>query len=215
MPKDILSGDFLWFNNTGNKIIAGVFDCTGHGIPGALMSMLGVSYLNEIVLKDNITEPNLILNRLREKIIESLGQKGDFSEVRDGMDGSIISFDKLSGKLLYSGANSQIYIIRNNELQILRSDRMPVSYHLNMKSFSCIETDLKEDDRIYMLTDGYADQFSSDVNKKFGRQRLRKILLKNHHISLNEQKQILLDELIEWKGKHEQVDDISILGIRI
>ena len=215
MPRDVLSGDFLWFTKTGNKVIAGVFDCTGHGIPGALMSMLGISFLNEIVLRDNITEPHLILNCLREKIIEALGQKGNFLEVKDGMDGSIISHDTTTGKLMYSGANSHIYIISNKELMVLKSDRMPLSHHCIMKSFSSQTVDINDNDCIYILTDGYSDQTGGAENKKLGRLRLRELLTRNNHLPMNDQKQILHDELMEWKGFNDQVDDISAIGLRI
>ncbi len=128
LPKDIVSGDFYWFHRIDNKLLVGVFDCTGHGIPGAFMSMLGVTLLNETVIREKIIEPHLILNRLREKIIEALGQKGIISEVADGMDGSIISYDLTSKKLVYSGAYNPIYLIRDNKIIELKGDRMPLSY---------------------------------------------------------------------------------------
>ena len=128
LPKDIVSGDFYWFHRIDNKLLVGVFDCTGHGIPGAFMSILGVTLLNETVIREKIDDPHLILNRLREKIIEALGQKGIYFEVKDGMDGSIISYDLTNKTLVYSGAFNPMYLIRDNEIIELRGDRMSLSY---------------------------------------------------------------------------------------
>ncbi|HBE40279.1 MAG TPA: hypothetical protein DDW27_03600, partial [Bacteroidales bacterium] len=129
LPRDIVSGDFYWLHKIGNKFLIGVFDCTGHGIPGAFMSILGVTLLNETVIREKITDPHLILDRLREKIIEALGQKGIFPEVGDGMDGSLISYDLHGRRLVYSGANNSTYLIRNNEIIEFKGDKMPLSSH--------------------------------------------------------------------------------------
>ncbi|TAL58987.1 MAG: response regulator, partial [Bacteroidetes bacterium] len=179
-PKDIVSGDFYWFHKIENKIFVGVFDCTGHGIPGAFMSMLGVTLVNETVIREKITEPGLILNRLREKIIEALGQKGIISEVKDGMDGSIISYDLKSKTLVYSGAFNPMYLIRDNKIIEFMGDRMPLSYHDNISGFSCKEIKIRKKDLVYLFTDGLIDQFGGQEDKKFQRARFRQVLLTNH-----------------------------------
>jgi phosphoserine phosphatase RsbU/P len=214
-PRDIVSGDFYWFHKIKNKIFASVFDCTGHGIPGAFMSMLGVTLLNETVIRERITEPDLILNRLREKIIEALGQKGNTWDVKDGMDGSIISYDLASRKLVYSGAFNPVYLIRDNKIIELRGDRMTLSYYDNISDFSRQEIQTKPNDLVYLFTDGYVDQFGGEWEKKFRTSRFKEVLLRNHTYALAVQKEILLDIYYKWKGNEEQVDDITVVGLRL
>ena len=215
LPKDIVSGDFYWLHKTDNKFLVGVFDCSGHGIPGAFMSILGVTLLNETVIREKITDPNLILNRLREKVIEALGQKGTFSEVRDGMDGSVISYDLLSKNLVYSGSYNPMYLIRDNKIIEFKGDKMPLSYHLKMDDFSTQEMVTKPDDLIYLFTDGYKDQFGGPYLKKFRSAQFKEALLKNHKEPLNVQKHILHETYIKWRGQEEQVDDITVLGLKL
>jgi serine phosphatase RsbU (regulator of sigma subunit) len=210
-----VSGDFYWFHRIENKILVGVFDCTGHGIPGAFMSMLGVTLLNETVIRENTIEPHLILNRLREKIIEALGQKGIISEVKDGMDGSIISYDLKNRTLAYSGAFNPMYLIRDNKIIEFKGDRMTLSYQDNIFDFSRQEITTKPNDLVYLFTDGYIDQFGGQEEKKFRRAQFREVLLKNHKYSLAVQKQMLLDTYNNWKGNGEQVDDITVVGLRL
>jgi CheY-like chemotaxis protein len=215
LPKDIVSGDFYWFHRIDNKLLAGVFDCTGHGIPGAFMSILGVTLLNEIVIREKIDDPYFILNRLRGKIIEALGQKGIYFEVKDGMDGSIISYDLTNKTLVYSGAFNPMYLIRDAEIIELRGDRMTLSYHDNMSDFSCQEIKTRPDDLIYLFTDGYKDQFGGQNHKKLGSTHFKELLIMHHKDPLEVQKQLLLDAYLNWKGKEEQVDDITIVGLKL
>ncbi len=215
LPKDIVSGDFYWFHRIDNKLLVGVFDCTGHGIPGAFMSMLGVALLNETANRDRIVEPHLILNRLREKIIEALGQKGIISEVKDGMDGSIISYDLKSKTLVYSGAFNPMYLIRDNKIIEFKGDRMPLSYHDKISDFSCQEIKTRQDDLIYLFTDGYVDQFGGQEDKKFLRNQFKQVLLKIHKNPMEVQKEMLLDTYKIWKGSEDQVDDITVVGLKL
>jgi serine phosphatase RsbU (regulator of sigma subunit) len=215
MPRDIVSGDFYWFHKIENKLFAGVFDCTGHGIPGAFMSMLGIALLNETVIRERIIEPDLILNRLREKIIETLGQKGIVQEVKDGMDGSIISYDLNSRELIYSGAFNPIYIIRENEIIEFRGDRMTLSYQDIISDFSRKEILTKPGDLVYLFTDGYVDQFGGEWEKKFRRTQFKEVLLKNNKYNLSIQKEMLLATYKTWKGSQDQVDDITVVGLRL
>lgn len=215
LPKDIVSGDFYWFQKIDNKLLVGVFDCTGHGIPGAFMSMLGVTLLNETVIREKITEPHLILNRLREKIIEALGQKGIILEVKDGMDGSIISYDLTNRILAYSGAFNPMYLIRNNKLIEFTGDRMTLSYQDNIFDFSHKEIETKPDDLVYLSTDGFVDQFGGQKDKKFRRAQFKEVLLNNHKNPLAVQKEMLLDTYNKWKGNGDQVDDITVVGLKL
>jgi phosphoserine phosphatase RsbU/P len=215
LPKDIVSGDFYWFYKINNRVLVGVFDCTGHGIPGAFMSMLGITLLNETVIREKIIEPHLILNRLRGKIIEALGQKGIISEVRDGMDGSIISYDRANSKLTFSGAFNPLYIIRGNKIIELRGDRMTLSYQDNILDFSHQEIKTEPDDLVYLFTDGFVDQFGGLEEKKFQRNQFKQLLLKIHKNPLSVQKEMLLRAHNIWKGDREQVDDITVVGLRL
>jgi CheY-like chemotaxis protein len=215
LPKDIVSGDFYWFHRIDNKLLVGVFDCTGHGIPGAFMSILGVTLLNETVIREKIVEPHLILNRLREKIIEALGQKGIYLEVKDGMDGSIISYDLTNKTLVYSGAFNPMYLIRDNGIIELKGDRMPLSYHDKMSDFACQEIKTEPNDLIYLFTDGYMDQFSGQNLKKFGSTNFKELLIRHHKKPLEVQKQMLLDAFLNWRGSEEQIDDITIVGLKL
>jgi CheY-like chemotaxis protein len=215
LPKDIVSGDFYWFHRIDNKLLVGVFDCTGHGIPGAFMSILGVTLLNETVIREKITEPHFILNRLREKIIEALGQKGIFWEVTDGMDGSIISYDLTNKTLVYSGAFNPMYLIRDNKIIEFKGDRMPLSYHDNISDFSCQKIKTKPNDLVYLFTDGYIDQFGGQEEKKFQRTQFKQVLLKSHKNPLAVQKEMLLDIYHTWKGSEDQVDDITVVGLKL
>ena len=215
LPKDIVSGDFYWFHRIENKLLVGVFDCTGHGIPGAFMCMLGVTLLNETIIGEGINDPPLILNRLREKIIQALGQKGIISEVRDGMDGSIISYDTTNKTLVYSGAFNPMYLIRNNKIIEFMGDRMTLSYQDNTLDFSRQEIKTKPNDLVYLFTDGFADQFGGLQDKKFMRAQFQQVLLKNHKNPLDVQKEMLKDTYLKWKGREEQVDDITVVGLKL
>jgi len=215
LPKDIVSGDFYWFTKLIISCWSAFFDCTGHGIPGAFMSMLGVTLLNETVIREKIVDPPLILNCLREKIIEALGQKGIISEVRDGMDGSIISYDLTSKMLVYSGAYNPMYLIRDNKIIELRADRMPLSHHAKMSDFSSREIITRQNDLVYLFTDGYVDQFGGEEEKKFLRDQFKEVLLKIHNNPLAIQKEMLMNTHNIWKGNGDQIDDITVVGLRL
>jgi phosphoserine phosphatase RsbU/P len=215
LPKDIVSGDFIWTWKIESKILLGVFDCTGHGVPGAFMSLLFVTFLNEVITIEKIQEPHLILNRLREKVIESLKQKGIANEVNDGMDAAIIKYDPDNEVIHFSGAHNKMYLIRNNEIHVYKGDSMPVSYYVEMPDFSIQKIKVKKGDVIYLFTDGNFDQFGGPYGKKMGSVYFKKILLSHHNKSMKAQEKILLDTHLSWKGNEEQVDDITLVGIRI
>jgi phosphoserine phosphatase RsbU/P len=215
LPKDILSGDFYWSQVTTDCAIVALMDCTGHGVPGALMSMLGITFLNEIVNIEGIIKPEIILNMLREKIILALGQKGIIQEVHDGMDASIICIDKEKNTLRFSGANHSLFLLRNQQIQVFEGNRMPVTYKENMKDFTAFDVDLFDNDVIYLFSDGYPDQFGGKKGKKLMINFFKQILLDIHLMPMAEQNEILLRHFMQWKGSQEQVDDVTVLGIRI
>lgn len=233
MPKDKVSGDYYWWTEVEEQIIITAADCTGHGVPGAFMSMLGVSFLKEIVNKEYITQPALILKKLRREIIKTLGQKGIAGEQKDGMDMALISYNKQTKKLQYSGANNPLYIISKHKLleQIpnakifdeghaftlyeIKPDKMPISIYEKMNPFTNTEVQLSEGDLIYMFSDGYADQFGGPKNKKFKYKPFKRLLLENAEKSLTIQKNTLNKAFDQWKGDEDQIDDVVVIGLKV
>jgi serine phosphatase RsbU (regulator of sigma subunit) len=226
-PRNVVSGDFYWFTKVENHIIVTVADCTGHGVPGAFMSMLGMSYLREIVQKEYMTEPSRILYKLRKEIVNTLNQKGIQSEQKDGMDISLISInfsdcdtesDK-SFEMQWAGANNPCWIIKNGEFFELKPDKMPIGIHDKMEKFTAQKVTLHSGDLIYLAGDGYKDQFGGPKSKKFMSKRLKELLINSSGGTMDNQKAILEKAIDEWQNgyeiKHEQTDDITILGIRI
>lgn len=215
-PKDIVSGDFYWGTQINELYIITVADCTGHGVPGAFMSMLGVSLLNEIVRKKEITSTNLILDELRESIIESLHQKGSDDEQKDGLDIVMCVINSTTNELQYSGAYNPLYIINaEKQLTELIADKQPVGIHDNMIPFNNQLITLSNGDIIYLASDGYVDQIGGTSNKKFLSKNLKQLLISNCHLTMEQQKELLEYTIIEWIGEREQLDDITILGIKI
>jgi len=215
-PKDIVSGDYFWVAAKENKMALAVADCTGHGVPGAFMSILGVAFLNEIVNKVVPVTANEILNQLRAQVIKSLHQTGKVDETRDGMELALCIFDFNKNKLEFSGAFRPLYYIRDNELHELTGDNMPIGIYDNEEnSFSSKEVPIKKNDIIYLFTDGYVDQIGGANRKTFRSQNFKKLLLEIHRKSMQQQKLILERTLDQWRGNIDQVDDILILGIKI
>jgi serine phosphatase RsbU (regulator of sigma subunit) len=214
-PLNIVSGDFYWIGKSGSKIIFTAADCTGHGVPGAFMSMLGVAFLNEIVNKDNITLPDMILNHLRDKVIQALQQQGISGEARDGMDIAIVSIDKENKKLEFAGAYNPLVMIRNGEIIEKCPDKMPIGIYENMKPFLNQEISIDKGDVFYMFSDGYEDQFGGPDGKKFKSKKLKQLFLEIHKYPMSRQKDILEKSFEEWKGDLPQVDDVVIVGFAI
>jgi len=215
-PKDIVSGDYYWLAQRDDKIIVTVADCTGHGVPGAFMSILGLSFLNEIVNKAVIIRANEILNQLRGQIIKSLHQSGKKDEAKDGIEIALCIIDFDRKKLQYSGAFRPLLLIRKNELKEYKGDAMPIGYYENEdRSFSITEMQYIEDDIIYLYSDGYIDQLGGNNRKTFKSENFKKLLTAIHKLPMHEQKKILEEKFEEWKGKNDQIDDIMILGIKM
>ncbi|KPK86892.1 MAG: hypothetical protein AMS27_04055 [Bacteroides sp. SM23_62_1] len=213
-PRDIVSGDFYWVKRKNGEVIVVAADCTGHGVPGSFMSMLGISFLNEIVDKNNITEPGEILNHLRELVITSLKQRHADSETRDGMDIAICKINYEQNKLWFAGANNPLWFIRCGELKEQRADRMPIAIYDEMNEFNTHTINLQKGDAIYMFSDGYADQFGGPAGKKFKYKPFQELLVSLQEKNMEEQKVILNGKIEEWRGDFEQIDDIIVVGMK-
>jgi len=214
-PRDIVSGDFYWLKQIGNYTVYAAADCTGHGVPGAFMSMLGISFLNEIVTKTRFDNAGEILNRLRKKIKTSLRQTGKDGESKDGMDIAICVIDNESLQLEYSGAYNPLYIIRKGELTEIKATRNPVGIYLKEKPFENHKFQLEKGDVIYTFSDGYVDQFGGKNESKFKSKNFKKLLLEIYNKPMQEQGKILDTVLLKWQGKTEQTDDIVVFGVKI
>lgn len=215
-PKDIVSGDFYWaYNTPNNRSIFVLADCTGHGVPGGFMSMLGNSFLNEIVVENKLFKANEILNKLRAKIIAALDQEGK-SEQKDGMDISLCVWNKIDNTLEFSGAHNPIWILSNGELNEVKADKMPIgSYIDNVTSFNSTIIQLQAGDIIYMSTDGFADQFGGSKGKKLKYKAMLELMIANSKEPMSKQKEILESYFESWRQNYEQVDDVSVIGVRV
>ncbi len=212
IPKDIVSGDFFWINKINDKKIIIAADCTGHGVPGAFLSVLGVTLINNILKKNNNISTSSLLNRLRILIKNTLKQNKNFNEQKDGMDISTCFIqDK---KMQYSGAYNSVYIIRNNELIELKADRQPIGFHIVEKNFTKKEINLQKNDTIYLFSDGYLSQFGGKDNDKLSSKRFKNLLLDISKNNINKQKYLLKNFFLDWKGDNEQLDDILIIGFK-
>lgn len=214
-PKDIVSGDFYWTHQKGNKIYYATGDCTGHGVPGGFMTMLGLSFLEEIIDSKSADDPAIVLNLMRDKIINTLKQGASTEENKDGMDIVLCCIDTDSKKLKYAAANNSFYIIRENELLEMGADKQPCGFFHDPKPFTLREVQLEKGDCIYTFTDGYADQFGGPKGKKFRYKQFESVLMDNHQKAFSQQKELLNSRFENWKDKLEQVDDVLVIGVKI
>lgn len=234
-PKDIVSGDFYWATRVKEFLVFCVADCTGHGVPGAFMSMLGVSFLNEIVHKENVTTANEILNSLRDSIIGALKQTEEGSEQKDGMDIGLCVLNTQSLQIQFAGGYNPCWIVPNSnymqqrvidaitdekasadsEIIQIKPNKMPIAIHKHMESFTNSVLQLYPGDQVYILSDGYQDQFGGPNIKKFMVKNLRELIVFNSHLPMAKQCEALENSFEEWKGSCEQVDDVTILSIRV
>gem|GEM_PF-3588710 len=213
-PRDIVSGDFYWIAKVEEKIIVSVADCTGHGVPGAFMSLLGMTSLKEIVVKEYITHPGVVLNRLRKEVIKSFKNQGDGMEMKDGMDISLCAYDISTRQLEFSGAYNSAILMRKNEMTELKADRMPIGKYETMQRFSLQTVEIQEGDVLYLYSDGFRDQFGGKRGKKYLSSKFRKLITEISVMPLEDQQKELARVFEDWKAHHEQVDDITIVGIR-
>lgn len=234
-PRDVVSGDFYWFAEVEDKLVVTVADCTGHGVPGAFMSMMGMSLLKELVQKEYITHPGVILRRLRKEIINTMGQKGITGEQRDGMDMALITIDSKEQKIDFAGAYNSMYLVRyrnqpapviderklvpdleNKSLCLyeIPADKMPIAHFDRMEKFRNHEIKILTGDTFYLYTDGFADQFGGPKGKKFMYKPFKQLILHCSKKSMAQQQRILSETLDKWMGEIAQVDDICVMGIR-
>lgn len=210
-PKDIVSGDFYWAREYEDSFYLAVCDCTGHGVPGAFMSLLITSFLNEAITEKKITLPHEIFNFVKKRVVQNTAKNGS----QDGMDGTIIRLNKTTGKINFASANGYLITIENGEMIKQPKDKMPVGRGYKTEPFNLYETTLKKGDMMYFYTDGFPDLFGGPKGKKFASKKLNQLLLEISHLPLEEQKQKLESAYHSWKGSLEQIDDICILGFRL
>ncbi len=214
-PRDIVSGDFYWIEEIDDEVILVAADCTGHGVPGAFMSMLGIGLLNEIIIKEKIKQPSLILNELRQKIKYALKQSGKSNEPQDGMEMTVCSINKKNKKMQFAAAVNPLILIRNNELTELKGDNMPVGvYHKDTNPFTNHEITLEENDAFYMFSDGYPDQFGGRIGRKFMLSNFKKLLLEISNTPTTDQPELLEKAFDKWRQDYKQIDDIIVIGFK-
>lgn len=215
LPRDIVSGDFYYCTKLEEYIIFGAGDCTGHGVPGALMSIMGASFLNDILSGRGPWKASRILNLLRERVMKALHQTGMDEENKDAIDMTLLVFNEDTGELQFSGANNPLYHIRAGKLTEIKGDKMPVGINaIEEDSFSNHTIQLISDDMVYIFSDGFPDQFGGENNKKFKYGPFKKLLTSISSDDLSVQKEKLLRNLVQWKGKNDQVDDILVVGLK-
>ncbi len=220
-PKDIVSGDFYYSISHKHPDTNEIFyicaaDCTGHGVPGAFMSMLGISSFNKAIIEKNISVPALILDDVRESIVTSLNPEGSEEESKDGMDCVMCAYDFKKMKLQFACANNPLWHIRNGELNEYKADKMPVGMHSGkVGNFTGHTIDLQAGDTIYIFTDGFQDQFGGEKGKKFKAANLKKVLIEIQGMEMTDQKTYLSKLFDDWKGSMEQIDDVCLIGMRI
>lgn len=217
LPKDIISGDFYWFHRHNNRRYFSAIDCTGHGVPGALVSMVGQNWLNYAVKDLELEKPSDILDALNDGVMTTFKERDDETSVKDGMDLALCCIDYDRMKLEFAGAYNPVLIVRNGEVTQIKGDKFPIgAFFRGVKGkFQNHEIDVQKGDVVYVYSDGYADQFGGEVGFKFLTKRFRQLLLDIHQKPLDEQKEILEKTINDWMAGLEQVDDITVVGIKV
>ena len=214
-PKDIISGDFYWAHKDESNIFFTVSDCTGHGVPGALMSMIGTTLLNEIIVEMKFQDTDKILNEMRNQIIKNLHQE-ESNNQRDGMDMTLVKLNFKKKELEFSSANNVLVHVSNGNLNSYKGDHQPVGFYSGKNiSFTKQKIKVVKNDMIYIFSDGYQDQFGGEKNKKYMYSRLKKLLIKISNEDENQQLNFIESEFNSWKGDNEQIDDVCLMGLRI
>lgn len=216
-PKDIVSGDFYWIEEFEGKIYFAVVDCTGHGVPGAFMSIVGFNLLNKAIHENQCKTPADILNQVNTDLTDTLKQTKEESAVKDGMEISLCQWDPSANQFTFAGANTLIYKISDQQLQIIKGDKHPIGnfYGEQLKKYNNIPVPISKNDCLYLFSDGFADQFGGDKGKKYKYKQLEDFLTRHAHLPMSEQRQILAKEFNRWKGNLEQVDDVCVFGFRL
>ncbi|MEZ5070659.1 MAG: SpoIIE family protein phosphatase [Bacteroidales bacterium] len=215
-PKDIVSGDFYWFKRINGKVVFAVADCTGHGVPGAFMSLIGLEFFRQIVVERKILQPSLILDEMNVYFDKVFGSLEEIS-LKDGMDLVFCAYDYVNQELEIAGAFNPVYVVRSNEVIEVKGDRITVGpdYGARRGSFTNHHLKIQKEDVIYLFSDGFPDQFGGPEGKKFKYRRFRLLLMSIHKLPMEEQKRRLEENMREWMGdRHEQIDDQMVIGIR-
>ncbi len=210
-PKDIVAGDFYWLETSEDKVLLAAADCTGHGVPGAMVSVVCNNGLNRSVREHQLIKPSEILDKTRDIVVTEFEKSEE--EVKDGMDIALCSLGK--NVLQYAGANNPLYVISNGELTEIKADKQPIGRYDHKQPFTNHSITLKTGDCVYIFTDGFADQFGGPKGKKFKYSQFKQLLLDNHQLPMDKQKELLNNTIEDWKGELEQVDDICVIGIRV
>lgn len=211
-PKDIVSGDFYWAFEKGDYLYVTAADCTGHGVPGAFLTMLGISYLNEINSKEEVLTPAEILNQLRDKILKELSRHGT---TKDGMDISLIRMNLKTSEVMWAGAFNPLWYTDNGVLKEIKANKQPIGYAEDLLPFTNHTLNLMPTDTVYLFTDGFADQFGGPAGKKYKYKQMEQVLMSNRNKPFEEQKNILRRSFEDWKGSLEQVDDVTVIAIQV
>jgi len=215
-PKDIVSGDFYWFDHKDDVVYFSAVDCTGHGVPGAFMSLVGYNILKDIVTNTDLKKPGEMLNKMRDQVVKTLHADKDGDKTKDGMDMTLCSFNRRTLELQYAAAYNPLYVIRKGELIEYPANKFPIGAFIGeKKDFDNHVLQLQKDDIIYLFSDGYADQFGGPKGKKFMVGNFRKLLLEVSKYAITEQRQLLDKALSDWQGSHEQVDDVLLIGVKV
>lgn len=216
LPRDIVSGDFYYAFYDRQKLCVAAGDCTGHGVPGALMSILGISFLNEILQSEKSTRANRVLNLMREKIMKALNQTGKSAETKDSIDIGLCLIDCNTGEIQYSGANRPLVMVRNGELTEIKPDKLTIGIAaLKESSFTNNQIDSQPGDLFYLFSDGFVDQFGELTNKKFKMRNFRRLLESISKLPMSEQREKLYKAFREWQGNTQQIDDVLVLGFQL
>jgi serine phosphatase RsbU (regulator of sigma subunit) len=214
--RDVVSGDFPWFINVGDVIYFAAVDCTGHGVPGALISLIGYFLLNDIVKGRKISDPGEILDQLDRSVTKTLRQDSGESKTKDGMDIALCKIDLNTRKVSYAGAHRPLYYMDGGELVEIKGDKFPIGggIYKNQTKFSSTTIDVKKGDSVFFCSDGFPDQFGGPDNRKYGPKRLREAIVKHHKKPMTEINQLIDTEWTEWKGDQKQTDDVLLIGVR-
>ena len=212
-PKDIVAGDFYWAEKVGDKFFIAAADSTGHGVPGAMVSVVCSNALNRTIKEFKLTETGKILDKTRDLVLETF-EKSE-KDVKDGMDISLLCIDSINKKIFWSGANNPLWYIQNNELHEIKADKQPIGKTDNPKPFTTHQINHKENTTFYLFTDGFADQFGGPNGKKFKYKQFSELLIKHDNLSAKEKADIINKTFLDWKGNLEQVDDVCVIGIKL
>jgi serine phosphatase RsbU (regulator of sigma subunit) len=216
-PRDVVSGDFYFFEDKGDKVLLAVVDCTGHGVPGAFMSMIGYVLLNDIINKENILEPDLVLNELHKGIRHSLRQKQ--TQNNDGMDIGVLVWDKSAHSFSFAGARNNLIYFRNQELHQIKGDKLLIGGEQReierIFSRQTVVLEPNEEVTFYLYSDGFHDQFGGEIPKKYSTPRLKEFLTRLQRHDMKTQKELAKEEFLSWKGNQSQTDDVMLIGIKI